>query len=186
MKEVIPMFTATMEQMNKMVDKMWENWEDGFQKVYDFQKRMEENSLNAFKKQQDVIQSMKTNFNEAEEQLEKSFSQMKKSLDKNNKKIFTVDAARAVEGWSGKITEIMGSMQQLAITPSRSLLTMMEQSHTKMHDSVKKIVDEQEKAQTKPKEMAENFMTQVKEYQKNFLKVMEEQTKQLIENAQPI
>lgn len=65
---------------------MWENWEDGFQKVYDFQKRMEENSLNAFKKQQDVIQSMKTNFDEAEEQLEKSFNQMKKSLDKNNKK----------------------------------------------------------------------------------------------------
>lgn len=174
-----------MEQTNKMLDTMWGNWESGMQKVYDSGQEFGKISIEAFKKNQEMITLMSTNLKEVEEEMKSSLNNMTQSFKENSKTIQNEDAGRILENWNEKMNDIFNRLQQLSVTPRNGMLIMLEQSQERMIESVKKVAEEQQKFQTEARGNMENFLSQVKESQNSFMKMMEEQTKQTLDKVQP-
>ncbi|WP_102348936.1 hypothetical protein [Bacillus sp. Marseille-P3661] len=177
------MFTSTMEQSTKFMNIVWENWENGVQKAYDQGQEFGKLSLENLKKQQDMFAAVTVNLNKAEEEMKNSINEYVHAFNEN-KVLYNEDAARFFGKWNEKITEIFNKTQQLSITPSKAMLTMMEQSQHRICELAKNSFAEQSKVQAESKVFIENMMAQVKESQKKWLEMVEGQTKQTSKKAQ--
>lgn len=172
------MFTNTMEQTKKMFDTMWGNWEEGVQKVYQSQQDFGKISVDAFKKQQDMLSSMTFNLKKTEEEMKNSLNKTTQFFKENSMKNQNEEVSKMLESWNEKMNEIMNQLQKLSATPTNVMVAMVEQSQERMYESMKNAVEEQNKLQLESKEVIEKFMLQIKESQLNFIKVLEEQTTQ--------
>lgn len=180
------MLTTTIEKTDEVLEMIWGNWETGLQKAYDSQQAYGKISLEAYKKQQALFQSMTSNLRQVEEEMKQTVNQLSDSFKENSKYIKNEEAAKIYAKWNEKVTDILERLQQLSITPSKATLEIIEQSQEKMFDSLNKIAEEQSKIQTESKEIIESYVTHLKESQEGFLKLIEEQTKQVLKVSQPI
>ncbi|MBU8881224.1 hypothetical protein BGM26_20075 [Bacillus sp. FJAT-29790] len=179
------MFTNSVEQSKKLLDTMWGNWENGVQKIYESQQEFGKISVEAIKKQQEMFTTLTSNLKQVEEEMKTSLNKVTQSFKENNKYLNNEEAASLLESWNEKMADIINRIQQLSATPSKAMLTMVEQSHERMYESVKKAVEEQNKIQTESKEVIEKFMSQIKESQSKWVDVIEGQTTQTLEKLQP-
>lgn len=180
------MFLGTVEQTDKVFGMMWKNWEDGWQKVFDSQQAFGKSSLEALDKQQKAVHAMFKNLKDMEKEVTNSFNDLTKAVKENSKNVKGEEAGRLFDSWNEKMAEIIQRLQQLAATPSKATLTMVEQSQQKMYESFKKVAEEQTKLQVETKARVDDFMAQIKESQQSFLKLLEEQAKQTLENSKSV
>lgn len=185
-KEGSNMFLGTVEQTDKVFGMMWKNWEDGWQKVFDSQQAFGKSSLEALDKQQKAVHAMFKNLKDMEKEVTNSFNDLTKAVKENSKNVKGEEAGRLFDSWNEKMAEIIQRLQQLAATPSKATLTMVEQSQQKMYESFKKVAEEQTKLQVETKARVDDFMAQIKESQQSFLKLLEEQAKQTLENSKSV
>lgn len=180
------MLAATIEKTDEVLELMWGNWEAGLQKAYDSQQAYGKLSLETYKKQQELLQSITSNLCKVEADVKQSISNLAKSFKENSKYIQNKEAARVYEDWNEKVTDILTRLQELSITPSKATLELIEQSQEKMYESFNKIAEEQGKIQTESKGITDSFVAHLKESQASLVKLWEEQTKQVLKVSQPI
>lgn len=178
------MFTNTMGQTKKIIDTMWVNWENGVQQVYRTQEKMGEFSLDALKKQQDMISSITLNQKQVEEEIKNSLNDALKLFKENNVYGKNDEFVQIFDTWNEKMMGIVNQIQQLTSTPSKALLTLAEQSHERMYEAVKNVLENQNKLHMETTEKIEKFMSQIKESQNKFVSTIEEQTAKTLEKTQ--
>ena len=178
------MLTNTMDQTKKIIDTMWVNWENGVQQVYRTQEKIGEFSLDALKKQQDMISSITLTQKQAEEEIKKSLNDALKLFKENNVYGKNEEFLPLFETWNEKMMGIVNQIQQLTSTPSKALLTLTEQSHERMYDAVKQTLENQNKMHMETTQRIEKFMSQIKESQNKFVSTIEEQTAKTLEKTQ--
>lgn len=178
------MLTSTMDQTKKIIDTVWVNWENGIQQVYQTQEKIGEFSLDALKKQQDMISSIALNQKQVEEEIKNSLNEAIKLFKENNVYGKNDEFAQLFETWNEKMMGIVNQIQQLTSTPSKALLTLTEQSHERLYDAVKQTLENQNKLHMETTEKIEKFMAQIKESQNKFVSAIEEQSTKTAEKAQ--
>lgn len=171
-------------QATNMVDMMWGNWEKGFQKMYDTHLEFTNASLQAMKKQQELLLSMTASADKVEDEMKKSLKEITNLTKENLKYVTTEETAAMFESWNDKMTDIFNRLQQLSLSPSKSLVTTMKQSQEKVYESAEKAIKDQQKMQAETREMIEKFMSQVKASQNDFVRMVEELSTKTVNNLQ--
>lgn len=178
------MFLSSVEQSDKLLGVMWKNWEDGWQKVFESQQALSKAAIEALDKQQKTINSLFKNLKDIEKEVTNAFNDLTKAVKENSKAIKGEEVGHMFESWNEKMTDILQRLQQLSVTPTKAMTTMLEQSQQRMYESIKKVAEEQTKLHGETKKRLDDFMAQVKESQQQFLTLIENQTKQSLENNQ--
>lgn len=176
---------SAKQQTTNIVDIMWGNWEKGLQKMYETQIEFTNASLEAMKKQQDMLLSMTKTADKVEEDMKKSLQEITKLTKENLKSVTTEETATMFESWNDKMTEIFDRLQQLSLSPSKSMVATMKQSQAKVYESAEKAIKDQQKMQTETREMIEKFMSQVKTSQNDFIRMVEDLSKKTMDTLQP-
>jgi len=178
------MLTNTIDKTKEIFDTMWENWESGVQQVYQSQQKIGEISLDALKKQQDMLSSMALNHKQVEEDIKNSLNEVLKLFKENNVYVKNEEILNLFDTWNEKMVGIINQIQQLTSTPSKALLTLAEKSHQSMYEAVKQAIENQNKMQIVTNEKIEKFMAQIKESQEKFVSAVQEQTAKTLEKTQ--
>ncbi|WP_458411984.1 hypothetical protein ACNQFZ_14180 [Schinkia sp. CFF1] len=179
------MFTNTVDQTKKIIDTMWVSWENGVQQVYRSQQELGKMSLEALKKQQDMLSSIAVNQKQVEDEIKNSLNEVIKLFKENTVYVKNEEVFQLFDTWNEKMMGIVNQIQQLSSTPSKALLGLAEQSHESMYEAVKNALENHNKMHIETTEKIEKFMAQIKDSQDKFVTAIKEQTTKTLEKNQP-
>ncbi|WP_179295612.1 hypothetical protein [Bacillus sp. FJAT-45350] len=159
------MLMPSKESGAKVFNMVWENTENGMESFFSFHKELGRLSLETVEKQREMWDSSFVKLSNFEQEVEKVTKEMMFSLKENADESST----EAFGTWFEKVNEIIGRMKDIRETPSKAMSKVLEDSHQRLYEAEKKLIEEQGKIQKDTKERLENLLVQVKESQKQMI-----------------
>ena len=151
-------------------DSLLNSWNNSLNLIYDYQKEVENVSMQSFGYQKEVWEKVTGDFNRIEGEQKKLVDELRDVAKQNIQTVYGEEASGSFEKWNEHLDEVGNRIQQLTVTPIKESINILNQSQENFQESIKKGVDQQQKVR-------QSFLTQIKTAQKGFIDLMESNAK---------
>jgi F0F1-type ATP synthase membrane subunit b/b' len=169
------MAVAKKEQINaqesiQFGDSLLNSWNNSLNLIYDFQKEVENVSLQSLGYQKEVLEKVTNDYTRIEGEQKKLVDELREVVKQNIQTVYGEEASGSFERWNEHFDEVSSRVQQLTVAPLKEGLNILNQSQENFQESIKKSVDQQQN-------IRQNFLKQIKTAQKGFIDLVESNTK---------
>jgi F0F1-type ATP synthase membrane subunit b/b' len=169
------MAVAKKEQVNtqesiQFGDSLLNSWNNSLNLIYDFQKEVENVSLQSLGYQKELLEKVTNDYTRIEGEQKKLVDELREVVKQNIQTVYGEEASGSFERWNEHFDEVSSRIQQLTVTPIKESLNVLNQSQENFQESIKRSVDQQQN-------IRQNFLKQVKTAQKGFIDLVESNTK---------